>query len=118
VISTYKKVNIAIAVVLSMVCLLLFLGVTSGLLKCPFQNHLGVACSSCGVSRDIINYLSLDFSNPLNPHSLNIFIFFVVQVVVRTALFIYKKRIRRNLIITDIIISSIWAIWIFGRLLF
>lgn len=116
--NTYQKVNITIAAVLSVVLLLLFLGIITGVVQCPFQSQLGIPCSSCGISRDIINYLRLDFNNSINPHSLNIFIFFVGQIIARSILFISKKQISRNLILTDIMISSIWAIWIFGRLLF
>ena len=116
--TTYQKVNITIAAVLCGVLLLLFWGVTAGLIKCPFQSQFGVTCSSCGISRDIINYICLDFRNPLNPYSLNVFIFFVVQIIVRACLFKFPRRLSLTWQLADITISVIWAIWLLSLLLF
>ena len=61
-----------IATVLCVVLLLLFLGITSGAMQCIHQSQFGVTCTSCGVSRDLMRYMCLDFSNPLKPDSLKI----------------------------------------------
>ena len=116
--STYQKVNITIATVLSVVLLLLFLGVITGLVQCPFQSQFGIACSACGMSRDFMNFLSLDFSSPINKHSFSIFIFFASQIILRPIIFLSKKKFSQSHVLSDLTLSSIWALWVFGRLLF
>ena len=116
--NTYLKVNITIAAVLILVLLLLFWGISTSVVECPFQNNLGIPCTSCGVSRDIFRYLRLNFQNPINEHSLKIFTFFVSQVILRCGLWVLKIKDSKSIIRLDILISSIWIIYVFGSLLF
>jgi hypothetical protein len=98
--------------------MLLFLGIISGLVRCPYENQFGIPCFSCGVSRDIFRYLRLDFATPSNPHSLKIFIFFIGQVFLRLGLWISKIKESSATIKLDIIVSVLWIMWVFGYLLF
>ena len=116
--STYQKVNLTVAAVLLLVLLLLFLGIISGFVRCPYENQFGIPCASCGVSRDIFRYLRLDFAAPSNPHSLKIFIFFIGQVFLRLGLWISKIKGSSATIKLDIIVSILWIVWVFGSLLF
>ena len=116
--STYQKVNLTLTAVLLIVLLLLFLGIISGLVRCPYENQFGIPCFSCGVSRDIFKYLRLDFATPSNPHSLKIFIFFIGQVFLRLGLWISKIKESSAIIKLDIIVSVLWIMWVFGYLLF
>jgi hypothetical protein len=116
--STYEKVNLTLTAVLLIVLILLFLGIISGLVQCPYENQFGIPCFSCGVSRDIFRYLRLDFATPSNPHSLKIFIFFIGQVFLRLGLWISKIKESSATIKLDIIVSVLWIMWVFGYLLF
>ncbi|GEM_PF-316244 len=116
--STYEKVNLTLTSVLLIVLMLLFLGIISGLVQCPYENQFGIPCFSCGVSRDIFRYLRLDFATPSNPHSLKIFIFFIGQVFLRLGLWISKIKESSATIKLDIIVSVLWIMWVFGYLLF
>lgn len=116
--STYEKVNFTLTAVLLIVLLLLFLGIISGLVRCPYENQFGIPCFSCGVSRDIFRYLRLDFATPSNPHSLKIFIFFIGQVFLRLGLWMSKIKENSATIKLDIIVSVLWIMWVFGYLLF
>ena len=116
--STYEKVNLTLTSVLLIVLMLLFLGIISGLVQCPYENQFGIPCFSCGVSRDIFKYLRLDFATPSNPHSLKIFIFFIGQVFLRLGLWISKIKESSAIIKLDIIVSVLWIMWVFGYLLF
>ena len=116
--STYEKVNLTLTAVLLIVLMLLFLGIISGLVRCPYENQFGIPCFSCGVSRDIFRYLRLDFATPSNPHSLKIFIFFIGQVFLRLGLWISKIKESSATIKLDIIVSVLWIMWVFGYLLF
>ena len=116
--STYEKVNLTLTSVLLIVLMLLFLGIISGLVQCPYENQFGIPCFSCGVSRDIFRYLRLDFATPSNPHSLKIFIFFIGQVFLRLGLWMSKIKESSAIIKLDIIVSVLWIMWVFGYLLF
>ena len=116
--STYERVNLTLTSVLLIVLMLLFLGIISGLVQCPYENQFGIPCFSCGVSRDIFRYLRLDFATPSNPHSLKIFIFFIGQVFLRLGLWISKIKESSATIKLDIIVSVLWIMWVFGYLLF
>lgn len=116
--STYEKVNLTLTAVLLIVLMLLFLGIISGLVQCPYENQFGIPCFSCGVSRDIFKYLRLDFATPSNPHSLKIFIFFIGQVFLRLGLWMSKIKESSAIIKLDIIVSVLWIMWVFGYLLF
>ena len=116
--STYEKVNLTLTSVLLIVLMLLFLGIISGLVQCPYENQFGIPCFSCGVSRDIFRYLRLDFATPSNPHSLKIFIFFIGQVFLRLGLWMSKIKESSATIKLDIIVSVLWIMWVFGYLLF
>lgn len=116
--STYEKVNLTLTAVLLIVLMLLFLGIISGLVQCPYENQFGIPCFSCGVSRDIFKYLRLDFATPSNPHSLKIFIFFIGQVFLRLGLWMSKIKESSAIIKLDICVSVLWIIWVFGYLLF
>jgi len=116
--STYEKVNLTLTSVLLIVLMLLFLGIISGLVQCPYENQFGIPCFSCGVSRDIFRYLRLDFATPSNPHSLKIFIFFIGQVFLRLGLWISKIKESSATIKLDIIVSVLWIMCVFGYLLF
>ena len=116
--STYERVNLTLTSVLLIVLMLLFLGIISGLVQCPYENQFGIPCFSCGVSRDIFKYLRLDFATPSNPHSLKIFIFFIGQVFLRLGLWMSKIKESSAIIKLDIIVSVLWIMWVFGYLLF
>ena len=116
--STYHQINLTIAIVLLVVLLLLFWGISAGFVKCPYQSEYGFACASCGMSRDFMQFLQFDYSHSINPHSFNIFIFFISQLVLRTLLFVSKIKATKNFIIADITFSLLWIIWAFGSLLF
>ena len=116
--STYQKVNLMVAAILSVVLLLLFFGIITGIVRCPYESQFGISCSSCGVSRDIFRFLRLDFASPINPHSLKLFVFFISQIFLRFILGISLVKSFPSVMKLDIIITLVWITWVFGSLLF
>jgi hypothetical protein len=77
--------------------------------QCIHSKVLGQACSTCGISRDFINYLSLQFENPINEKSPFLFFSFALQFLIRMVVFILEAYfpIQKKWIRRDILLSSI-----------
>ena len=104
---------------LIIVLLFLFVTISLGWVSCPFNSWYGVSCPACGISRDINQYLTGDFSTGLNPYSFRIFVFFIGQVLLRFLLGTFTFREKHLPIIKwDIALTSIWILWCYGPMIY
>ncbi|MFM7022310.1 MAG: DUF2752 domain-containing protein [Flavobacteriales bacterium] len=88
--------------------------------QCVYKELLGRECVSCGLTRDFHSYLSLDFSSPLNPYSLSIFLFFFVQMWFRLILALLDQRIemvRKKVATVDVVLTVLAFLFCFGGLI-
>jgi len=80
-------------------------------IECAIKAHTGKDCPTCGFSRSFSNYTHFQFSQGKNYNALSlpVFLFFLIQFLIRGAVAFYflltRKLIRQNLIKIDILIS-------------
>jgi hypothetical protein len=77
-------------------------------------------CITCGFSRDFNQFIQFNFNYPINPNSFNFFLFFLINLFIRTILILVHKRILKfenRLIIADSFIQSIWFILIISPII-
>ena len=62
-------------------------------IQCYYKSHYGFECPTCGLTRDLSQFLSLDFHSPLNPASYYYFTAFALIFVTRIlhSLIVYRK---------------------------
>lgn len=78
---------------------------------CVFRSATGRDCPSCGFSRcfSFYTHFGLDEGRTLNPLSWPVFLFFVLQLLMRTFVILHfylrKKSLSSALVKTDIVIS-------------
>lgn len=106
--NTYSQVNLYLTVALIATLVIIYIWLQTGTMKCQFVAISGSPCTSCGLTRDIIQYLSFDFSQGVNTYSLRVFILLTGQIVVR-GLLALSSLSNKYLIIGDILISIMWV---------
>ena len=108
--SSYKLINIILAgVILTIFIYSGFFYDSSLAVACVYKATIGVECAACGLTRDIDSFLSLNFNDPINSNSLNIFLFFLLQLFARITLSIPK----REFITMDVILSALAFLYCF-----
>ena len=75
--------------------LLLAIGLTFPIPKCPIYTHLGVFCPACGATRAVISLLKFDIKASLlyNPFVLYSFIFSSLYLLIESYNKILKKQV-------------------------
>jgi hypothetical protein len=80
-------------------------------IPCMIKEYTGKACATCGFSRSFSNFVHFKFSEGIsfNPLAFPVFLFFIFQFFLRTAIVIHyrttKKELSPFIIKTDVIIS-------------
>jgi len=88
----------------------------SGELNCKQMLYTGNPCSSCGLTRDFLSFIRLDFNSPINKASFGVFIFFVAQIIYRFYIGAFggKKLIQtKKVIIADAVITFLFIVVVF-----
>lgn len=92
----------------------LFLDDAKGLPSCQVLEATGQECKSCGLTRDFIAFAHLEFQSPINQQSIFVFMWIVIQLVLRIAISAKPSLIDPKLMKYDLIISLSTAIFIFA----
>ncbi|MBI2720607.1 MAG: DUF2752 domain-containing protein [Bacteroidetes bacterium] len=93
-------------------------------INCAIKQFTGKECSTCGFSRAFSHYSHFQFDEgkKFNPASWHVFLFFILQFVLRTLLIAHytfvSKKINSLLIKTDVHISICTFLLAFLPLLF
>jgi len=104
--SSYKIVNCVMFLLLA--ALFIYVGVfyNPGKTTCIVKLKTGLDCNSCGLTRDFYSILHLNVIELINVHSLQIFSFFIFQIIARGTLILYSKGDKLTISL-DALISSI-----------
>ncbi|MFT4536515.1 MAG: hypothetical protein ACJA1A_001941 [Saprospiraceae bacterium] len=114
----YVEFNrVVIIVIFVIVCIAGFL-VESDSFICMHKAITGYECKSCGVTRDFINYLKLDFSKNINQYSFNLFLFCMLQFGYRLAMSTYGLIIVDKVDIKKVIIVDVMITFLFTTIVF
>jgi hypothetical protein len=99
---------------LIVILLLLTYKQAGGELYCQVKAVTGIPCSSCGLTRDFLSFINLDFKSPINPNSIKLFGFVIIQALYRigitTKLLKFKIANIKKTISLDILLTAIMAI--------
>ena len=103
----YKIVNITILLIFLIG--LAYVVFTNESLNCYYKENFNVLCKTCGITRDFKSILRLDFSNLINPISINFFVaFFLIFTSRFISLFMLFKNVTIRKVLTfDIIIAIV-----------
>lgn len=84
-------------------------------IDCPIKAKTSKNCPTCGFSRSFAYYTHFNFAQGKheNPLSFKVFIFFVLQFILRLGILIYYFTTRNNFSQQTIIIDSIISISLF-----
>lgn len=85
---------------------------------CMHKTITGHECKSCGVTRDFINYLNLDFSKSINHYSFNLFLYCILQFGYRLAASIYGFMINDLIYLKKVIIADVMITFLCGTIVF
>ena len=81
--------------------------------SCQVLELTGTECSSCGLTRDFISFSRLNFNSPINKHSIMVFLWFVLQFIIRILLIFLPPKLRLKAVGFDIIFCMVSGIAIF-----
>jgi hypothetical protein len=87
-------------------------------IECIYKKITGTNCPGCGLSAGFAEIMHGNFekANTLNPYCRYIFLFFVIQLMIRIILLVYHKN-AINFLSKDILVSSfLFIILWFGML--
>ena len=119
--STYKIVNIILAGIIGLIFIYSGFFVHSDTsIHCTVKSIYGIDCITCGFSRDFNQYVQLNFNHSINSNSFNFFLFFLINLFIRSILILVHKRILKfenRFIIADSLIQSIWFILIISPII-
>lgn len=92
-------------------------------IKCIHQELLGGPCPSCGLSRGFsaIVRCDMELARQIQPNSISVFLFFVVQLFLRFCCVVLVKRNRlslKNITGIDVVISTLLFFYFFRNLIF
>lgn len=109
----YYVLNIIFAALIF--CLLVsgFFIDSSAQFSCQVLEQTGKECKSCGLTRDFVSFNQLDFDNPINEHSLKLYTWFLLQLLIRILLLLIPSGVRSKLIVYDLIFLMVSAIYVF-----
>jgi hypothetical protein len=91
-------------------------------IKCIHKELLGAPCPSCGLSRGFsaIMHFNLSMANQIQPNSLAIFSFFLIQLWLRISFIFltnWQKIPLKTLTSIDIALSTLLFFWFFRHLI-
>jgi len=112
--NTYRFFNITLVFFLFLFGILLIIPFGK-LPPCQVLSTTGEMCSGCGLTRDFKNFLTFDFANPINPNSLNLFLFLGINFVGRGLFYFLKLEATKTQKRTDFILSSFIFILLLSR---
>ena len=119
--STYKIVNIILAGIIGLIFIYSgFFVHSDASIHCTVKSIYGIDCITCGFSRDFNQYVQLNFNHSINSNSFNFFLFFLINLFIRSILIIANKsllKFENRLIIADSLIQSIWFILIISPII-
>ena len=101
-------------------------------LKCAHLSITGYECNSCGVTRDFLSFMRLNFSQPNNQYSLNLFLYCIMQFmysmfIASVGLKVLKNQEKQNSFLIEyfirggikkVIIADAMITFLFGVLVF
>lgn len=132
-IKEYIFLNRIIVVVGILIFSLFILLIDSGSIACVNLAYTGKECASCGITRDFLSFLQLDFSEPINQHSIGLFIYCTFQFLYRILIatlglkFLWEhtygqnsilNRVVKKVDIKKVIIADAMITFLFGILVF
>jgi hypothetical protein len=91
-------------------------------IKCIHKELLGAPCPSCGLSRGFsaIMHFDLDLAKQIQPNTIAIFTFFLIQLLLRISFIIlirWQNVSLKALTSIDIVLSSLLFFWFFRHLI-
>ena len=110
--TTYQLFNLSFLVLFSTLFIYVIFFANSGFIVCSIKSQTGFDCPSCGLTRDFYSILHGQYDKLVNGYSMGIFLFFMVQFIMRILL-VMLRLTKKGIVVTDIIISvSLWAYFI------
>lgn len=103
----YKIVNIILVIIF--IIGLIYVIFSNESLNCYYKENFDILCKTCGITRDFKSILKLDFSNLINPISINYFIAILLIFSSRivSLILLYKNLELRRIVTFEIIIGII-----------
>ena len=74
-------------------------------ISCQVLKETGKECKGCGLTRDFVSFSHFDYKDPINTNSLPIYIWTVIQFMVRIVIISLPKRIRPKLMRFDLVLT-------------
>ncbi len=78
-----------------------------GFPECQLKKVHGLECNSCGLTRDLLSFFTLDFDKPINPNSIYVFLFIISQIAFRSIISISRFNKLRSLVMFDFFFTPI-----------
>ena len=114
----YILLNRGVVIVLSVTVLVAVFLIDYDSFICLHKAITGKECSSCGITRDFMNYLNLDFSKNINQYSFNLFLYCILQFGYRLAMSAFGFMIIDRAYIKKVIIADVMITFLFGTIVF
>lgn len=110
----YSLLNLLfVALLICLFAACFFIDTNDLVVSCQVLKSTGDPCKSCGLTRDFVAFTNLNFANPVNDQSFVVFIWFAIQLLVRTMLVSIPSRLVAKVMHYDLAISVISAITVF-----
>jgi len=81
--------------------------------SCQVFQRTGTPCGSCGLTRDFVSFILLDFTSPINSQSIYVFTWWVAHILVRSLIVAFPILNTPNARKLDLVISLISAFVVF-----
>jgi len=110
----YSLLNVLfVALLFCLFVVSFFYDVDNNFITCQVLEATGKECKSCGLTRDFVSFTHLDFKSPINDQSIFVFIWFVLQFLIRIVLVFLTSRMNDKVMKYDLIISLLSGIIVF-----
>jgi hypothetical protein len=106
----YYRFNLIFIIIFSLIIIaaVVYYNINDSI-ECQVKTVTGVACNSCGLTRDFVSFLKLDFENTVNKNSLKVFILLMSQLIYRSLIAVnllkWTKDKVKNVFLIDLIFS-------------
>ena len=109
-VSSYRIINFILAGVIGLMFIYSgFFYDSNAAVSCVYKTTLGLECMSCGLTRDFNSFLTLNFDHIINEVSHKIFLFFVIQLIMRLFFSLTKKEY----VVVDVLLSIVLFLYCF-----
>ena len=107
--SSYRQFNTFLSIGMLLSAIIFFLAYQNNGIQCMHLGLNGQPCPSCGISRDFMDFLRLQFESPINAKSPFLFISLFGQFLFRLTSSIFEGYwpIQKKWIQKDILLSGI-----------